>query len=158
MASNSPHQLAAGFTLGMIIGLVPKGNLIVLSLCVLLFSLRLNKGLALAAAVVFTLIGPYADAFSHKLGLAVLSINSFQPIYASVLCLPLGPWIGFQNTVVTGSLLVGLYVAYPAYWTVRAICGQVQRPAAAGTRGQDLARTAATRYSRNELLTSEGAA
>jgi uncharacterized protein (TIGR03546 family) len=157
MASTSPHQLAAGFALGMIVGLVPKGNLIVLSLCVLLFSMRVNKGLALAAAIVFTMIGPYADAFSHKLGLAVLSITSFQPIYASVLCLPLGPWIGFHNTVVTGSLLVGLYVAYPAYWTVRAICIWFQRRTAVGTRGQDLPRTATMGYSHNELLTAEGA-
>ncbi|MCI0334949.1 MAG: hypothetical protein L0228_17215 [Planctomycetes bacterium] len=45
VASNSPGQLATGFTLGMIIGLVPKSNLIALSLCVLLFSLRCNREL-----------------------------------------------------------------------------------------------------------------
>jgi multisubunit Na+/H+ antiporter MnhE subunit len=31
----------------------------------------------------------------------------------------LGPWLGFNNTIVTGSLLLGLYLAYPVYWLTR---------------------------------------
>lgn len=130
LASDSPNQLAAGFAVGMILGLVPKGNLIALSLCVLLFSLRINKGLALAAAVIFSLVGPFADSFTHKLGMEVLTARPLQPIFASVLSVPLGPWIGFHNTVVTGSLLVGLYVAYPAFWFVRSVCRLLQAGAA----------------------------
>src|SRR6478672_13843261 len=61
LASNAPEQLALGFTIGMMIGLVPKGNLIALSLCVLLFSMRCNKGLGLAAAVVFSFVGFWTD-------------------------------------------------------------------------------------------------
>lgn len=49
VALNSPNHLAGGFTLGLVIALVPNGNLIALSLCVLLFSLRCNDGLALEA-------------------------------------------------------------------------------------------------------------
>ena len=129
LASDSPSQLAAGFTLGMIIGLVPKGNLIALSLCVLLFSLRVNKGMALAAAVLFSFVSPWADSFAHKLGLIVLGAKSLQATYASAFNFPFGPWIGFDNTVATGSLLVGLYIAYPVYWAVRSICAWFQSTA-----------------------------
>jgi uncharacterized protein (TIGR03546 family) len=121
LACNSSGQLAAGFALGMIIGLVPKGNLVALSLCVLLFSLRCNKGLAMLSAVVFSLSANWTDPFAHKLGLAALSLEPLQATYASVFNLPLGPWLGFDNTVVTGSLLLGLYLAYPVYWAVRLI-------------------------------------
>ena len=131
VAGDSPPQLAAGFTLGMIIGLVPKGNLIAVSLCVLLFSLRVNKGLAVLAAVIFSVASPMADTFSHKLGLCVLTIDSLQVSYASVWNMPLGPWLGFHNTVVTGSLLLGLYLAYPVYWSVCAACAWMQQPAGA---------------------------
>ena len=31
--------------------------------------------------------------------------------------LPLGPWLGFNNTVVAGSFLLGLYISYPVYWS-----------------------------------------
>jgi hypothetical protein len=50
VAGDWPRQLAAGFALGMVVGLVPRGNLIAVSLCVLLFSLRVNKGFELAPA------------------------------------------------------------------------------------------------------------
>jgi uncharacterized protein (TIGR03546 family) len=126
LAADSPSQLAAGFTLGMVIGLVPKANLIALSLCVLLFSLRCNKGLGIVAAILFSFMSLQLDSFTHKLGLMVLQADSLQATYASVFSLPFGPWMGFNNTVVTGSLLVGLYVAYPVYWIVRHVCTMLQ--------------------------------
>jgi uncharacterized protein (TIGR03546 family) len=119
LASDAPGQLAAGFTIGMIIGLVPKGNLIALSLCVLLFSIRCNKGLGLAAAIAFSFVGPWTDSFAHRLGLAALSLQPLEAVYASIFNLPLGPWLGLNNTVVVGSLLIGLYVAYPVFWFTR---------------------------------------
>lgn len=126
LASNAPGQLAAGFTIGMLIGLLPKGNLIALSLCVLLFSMRCNKGLGLVAAVAFSFVGPWTDPFAHRLGLVVLNAKPLAAIYASVFNLPLGPWVGFNNTVVTGSLLMGLYLAYPVYWITRRLFSAVR--------------------------------
>jgi uncharacterized protein (TIGR03546 family) len=106
--------------------LLPKGNLVAATLCAMLFMLRVHKGLAVAAAVVFSLVGPWADSFMHKLGVIVLSSDWLQPAYAWLYALPLGPWLGFHNTVVTGSLLVGLYTAYPAYWLVSTACRLMQ--------------------------------
>jgi hypothetical protein len=40
VGANSTNQIAAGFALGLVITMAPQGNLIALSLCVLLFSLR----------------------------------------------------------------------------------------------------------------------
>jgi uncharacterized protein (TIGR03546 family) len=116
LGGDSPRQLAAGFAIGMVLGLVPKGNLIALSLCVLVFSLRVNTSLALVAALAFSWAGAVLDPFASKLGLQVLGVESMQVAYASVFNLPLGPWLGFNNTVVIGSLLIGLYFAYPVYW------------------------------------------
>jgi uncharacterized protein (TIGR03546 family) len=127
VAANSPSQLAAGFTLGMIIGVVPKSNLIALSLCVLLFSLRCNKGLALASALLFACTTAWIDPFAHKIGLALLTAPSMQANYASFYSLPLAPWSGFNNTVVTGSLILTLYCAFPVYWVVKTICATCQR-------------------------------
>ncbi len=131
VASNSSGQLAAGFALGMIIGLVPKGNLIALSLCVLLFSLRCNKGMAILSAVLFSFVAPWTDPVAHKLGLAALGLQPLQATYASIFHLPLGPWLGFDNTVTTGSLLLGLYFSYPVYWIACRVASaaRVGRPA-----------------------------
>jgi uncharacterized protein (TIGR03546 family) len=127
LASHAPEQLALGFTIGMVIGLVPKGNLIALSLCVLLFSMRCNKGLGLAVAVVFSFVGPWTDPFAHRLGLGALNFEPIQATYAAMFKMPLGPWLGFNNTVVAGSLLMGLYLAYPTYWLTRLLFTAARR-------------------------------
>jgi uncharacterized protein (TIGR03546 family) len=127
VSSNSPDQLAAGFTLGMIIGVMPKSNLVALSLCVLIFSLRCNKGLALVSAAMFSCVAAWTDPFAHKLGLSVLSAPSLQANYASMFSLPVVPWLGFHNTVVCGSLLMGLYAAYPVHWLVKTLSAAIER-------------------------------
>jgi uncharacterized protein (TIGR03546 family) len=116
LAHDAPNQLAAGFALGMVLGLAPKGNLIALSLLVLLFSLRVNAGMGLLAAFAFTWVGPALDPFTDKLGAYVLTVGSMQTTYAALFHLPLGPFFAFNNTVVVGSLLVGLWAFYPTYW------------------------------------------
>jgi uncharacterized protein (TIGR03546 family) len=133
VAHDAPSQLASGFALGIVLGLVPKGNLIALSLLVLLFSLRVNKGMALAAALVCSWLGPALDPLADKLGSYVLSIGSLQATYASLFQLPLGPWLEFDNTVVIGSLLIGLYIVYPAYWICYVACCWLQSVPATAT-------------------------
>jgi uncharacterized protein (TIGR03546 family) len=130
LRNNSSSQLAAGFALGMIVGLMPKGNLIALSLFVMLFSLRCNVGISLVAVVMFSFAATWTDPVAHKLGVAVLSMEPLQATYASVFNLPLGPWLGFDNSVVTGSLLLGLWLAYPVYWITRTLCEATKRETA----------------------------
>jgi uncharacterized protein (TIGR03546 family) len=129
VAASSPHEIAVGFTLGLVLGLVPKGNLIAVSLAVALFSLRINKGAALAAAAVFSLASQSLDPLAHKIGLWALTVDSMQGVYASLYNFPLGPWLGIHNTVVAGTLMLGAYVAYPAYWLARVIAGRLQQRA-----------------------------
>ncbi len=127
-AYSAPEQLALGLTIGMVIGLLPKGNLIVLSLCLLLFSVRCNKAIGFVTAIAFSFAGHWADSFAHRLGSIALDLERLQATYASMFNLPLGPWIGFDNTVVTGSLLLGLYLAYPVYWISKLLFAAI-RPA-----------------------------
>jgi hypothetical protein len=57
----------------------------------------------------------------------VLSAPSLQANYAYVYTMPLGPWLGFNNTVVCGSLLMGLYAAYPVHWAVKTLSAAIAR-------------------------------
>lgn len=114
-ANDSPRQVAWAFVLGMIVGLIPKGNLIALTLGVLLCSLRVNLSAGMLAAGLFSMVGMMFDPLAHRLGSTILLWAPGQATYAWVYEKPLGPWIGFNNTVVTGQLIIGLYLAYPAY-------------------------------------------
>ena len=115
-ADDSPRQLALGFVLGMVIGLLPKGNLTAFALVIALFSTRVNLGAGLAAAAAFSWVGLALDPFAHKLGWILLSNRPLQDVYAWLYNLPLVAWSGFNNTVVVGQFLIGAYLAYPAYW------------------------------------------
>ena len=122
IAHDAPNQIAAGFALGMMLGFMPKGNLIALSLLVLLFSLRVNKSAGLAAAFLFSWTTPLIDQFGNKLGLYVLTADRMQGTYASIFNMPLGPWLEIDNTAVIGSLLLGLYAFYPVYLAAHLVC------------------------------------
>lgn len=116
VAHDASNQLAAGFALGMVLGLVPKGNLIAVSLFVLLFSLRVNTGIGLVAALAFSWIGPVLDPIADTLGAYFLSAGTLQPTYATLFHMPLGPWFEFNNTVVVGLLAIGAWASYPVYY------------------------------------------
>jgi uncharacterized protein (TIGR03546 family) len=112
---NSPRQLAFGFALGMMIGLLPKGNLIALSLTLALFGARVNVGAGLIAAVLFSWLGVYFDPAADDLGHWLLGAPSLRGVWTSLYNLPLMRWSGFNNTVVLGSLGLGLVLFYPVY-------------------------------------------
>ncbi len=80
VANDSPRQVAWGFVLGMMIGLVPKGNLTAIALGMMLLGLRVNKPAGLMGIGLFTYLGLFVDAFAHRLGSAVLA---WEPLRAA---------------------------------------------------------------------------
>jgi len=99
----------------MLIGLVPKGNLTAGLLMVILLGTRVNLGAGTLSAILFSWVGAVADPLTHRIGEALLTNRSLQPTWAYIYDLPLMPWTGFNNTVVLGSLLFGLWLFYPVY-------------------------------------------
>jgi uncharacterized protein (TIGR03546 family) len=114
-AAGTPRQLALGLAMGMLIGMVPKGNLTAVVLTVMLLAGRFNLGAGMVAAAVFSWLGMLVDPLSHRIGQALLTCPSLQPTWAFLYDQPLAPWTGFHNTVVLGSLLLGLWLFYPVY-------------------------------------------
>lgn len=141
LGHESSQQIAAGAAIGAVAGLVPKDNLIALSLAVLLFSIRVNRSAGLLAMGLFAAVGPWFDPFLHRLGSRLLAAENLQPTYVWLYEQPLGPWIGFNNTVVLGALVVGLYIAYPVYAISEISVARCRKPVAAW-----LARRRATRW------------
>ena len=126
VANESPHQVAAGFTLGMMIGLLPKGNLVVIVLTVLLCALRVNRPAGLMAAALFSMVGFFFDPVAHQLGAWVLVWETARPLHTWLYELTLGPWTGLNNTVVVGQLLIGCYLIYPTYWLAHRFASTLQ--------------------------------
>jgi uncharacterized protein (TIGR03546 family) len=114
-ANDSPRQFAAGFALGVMVGLLPKGNLLAIGLAMLLCAVKVNKAAGLVAIGVFSFAGWLLDGFAHKLGAAALTWEPARDAFTTLYNMPLGPFIGLNNTVVMGQFLIGLYLLYPTY-------------------------------------------
>ncbi len=74
-----------------------------------------NKAAGLVGIAVFSYVGWGLDGFAHRLGALVLLWEPARAAFSWLYGQPLGPFIGFNNTVVMGQLLIGLYLAYPVY-------------------------------------------
>lgn len=112
---DSSRQLAAGVALGMLIGLTPKISLLVIVFGILLILSKANLITGILSALVFTWIGPLLDPISHSLGVMLLTHESLQPFFCDIFQSPLVAWTRIENTVVTGSIIIGLLSILPVY-------------------------------------------
>lgn len=134
-AECSARQLALGFAMGAVIGLVPKGNLTGIALMVILCGARVNLGAGLTGAFLFSWLGAAADPLTHRLGELLLTAEVLSPLWIYLYDLPVVPWTAFNNTVVLGSFVLGLMLFFPTYWfgrpvfekCVTPICTRLQR-------------------------------
>jgi uncharacterized protein (TIGR03546 family) len=115
LGNESPRATAWGFTLGMMLGLVPKGNLLAVVLALLIGSLRVNMAAALLTAGLCSYLGALGDDFAHRLGVIALAWPTARGWHEWLYRQPVGPLTGLNNTVTLGQLLIGLYLAYPVY-------------------------------------------
>ena len=130
-ADGSPRQVAMGIALGVMIGLVPKGNLIAVGLAVLLLGLRVNVGSGLFVAFLVSLLSSHLDVLTHRIGIRVLSQPVVYDRLAAWYELPLVPWTSLNNTVVMGGALLGLALFYPIFHVGESLLsrwGPLQRP------------------------------
>jgi uncharacterized protein (TIGR03546 family) len=127
-ANDSPRQIAWGFVLGMMIGLVPKGNLTAMLLGMMLLGLRINKPAGLMGVGIFTFVGLFVDGFAHRLGSAVLVWEPLREFHTWLYEAAISPLFGLNNTVVVGQLLIGLYLIYPTYFVAHRFAVKVQAP------------------------------
>ena len=113
----SPRQMSLGIALGMIVGLVPKDNLTAILCLFILCASRVNLGLGFLSAFIFSWIGYLLDPVSHFVGFKILTATSLNEWFTWFFDHPVVPWTNLNNTVVLGSLVVGILLFLPVYRT-----------------------------------------
>lgn len=111
----TPGQLALGFAFGVLIGMVPKGNLIALTLGIILAASRANLAVATGTILTVSFFSGYLDSLFDSVGWYVLSHPALFETWTNLYNRPLAPWTDFNNSIVMGSLLVGIACLYPSY-------------------------------------------
>lgn len=110
-----PHQLAWAVAFGILLGVVPHGNLLAIGLLLMVLSLKINHAMAALTAVGATCLATKLDPFSHRVGDYVLTHPSVNEAAVTVWQLPLVPWTDLNNTVVMGSFLLGVGALIPVF-------------------------------------------
>jgi len=109
----SPDQIAWGFSLGAILGLVP-GVFMKMILFIVIMIFRVNLSSAFLAAALFGIIGLALDPVLDKIGYVVLvNFDFLNSIYTWLYNLPVVPFTKFNNTIVMGSLITGIALIIP---------------------------------------------
>lgn len=110
---STPRQMSLGLAFGVLVGLVPKGNLLAITLGILLAATRVNLAIATFAVVFCSLTSGLADSLFDEVGGFVLSRPMLQSLWIELSGLPFVPWTDFNNTIVMGSFVVGLALILP---------------------------------------------
>jgi uncharacterized protein (TIGR03546 family) len=103
-----PHQLAGGVALGVLLGIIPHGNLLALFVLCAVLCFRVNHAMLAVVAIAVSFAATRLDPYSHQVGEFCLTHPVGYELAASAWELPLVPWMNINNTVVLGSFLIGL--------------------------------------------------
>lgn len=114
-ANRRPGEVAAGIATGVLLALVPAGNLLWVLLFVISAVVRLNLGIELVTVLVLSPLAPLADPLLHRIGIAILANPAWEATFTAIYQLPLMPLTRFNNTVVLGALLAGIVLWVPAF-------------------------------------------
>ena len=114
-AQSAPRQLSMGLAAGILVGLVPKGNLLAIMLGMMLAASHVNLGIAAAAIICCSVASPLLDPISHLLGSWLLNHSDLSAFWTWLYNQPVVPWTAFNNSVVLGSFVTGLLLLYPAH-------------------------------------------
>ncbi len=115
-----PGDIAHAVSCALLLALVPKGNLLWPFLFFLTIFMRMNKGAFFLAFVLFSFAVPFADVVTERVGFAFLRTEALRPAFAAMYDVPFVGLTRFNNTMVAGSLAIGLLAYAPAYWLSRA--------------------------------------
>jgi len=105
------HQIAAGITMGMILGFTPAFSLQTVLVFLCLFFFRVQVGVAFLSALVFAVPAYFLDPVFHRVGMTVLELPNLRPLYTTLYNMPIVPLTRFNNSIVMGSGVIALALA-----------------------------------------------
>ncbi|MEI7460897.1 MAG: hypothetical protein WCK15_15915 [Pirellula sp.] len=111
----TPTQIASGAAMGVGLGIIPKDNIVFLSLVVFITVLRVNQLLGWFVACSLWFFSAWFEPISHVLGSMLLRQSIVAATVQRLYEYPLLPWTCIDNTLVCGGLAIGIASFLPTY-------------------------------------------
>lgn len=115
----NPGEIAHAFSCGLLLGFLPKDNLLWYLILVFILFLRINKLLFIASVLLFSLLAGFADPLFDIIGYNILTAEALKPFFFKLVQIPFMAFTKFNNSVVMGSLVAGVILYVPAYFLCR---------------------------------------
>jgi len=112
------EQIAAGFSWGLLLGLIPAGNVFWILLFVISFFFRHHHPSKMLVIAVLKLIPMIHAPLVDLVGWEVLHIEALQDFYTTLYNMPFVPLTNFNNTLVAGGIVSGVVLWLPVFFLV----------------------------------------
>jgi uncharacterized protein (TIGR03546 family) len=117
-SETAPAQIAAAVLLALFMGLSPLGAPHNLFLLLLVLVLRVNLSLFLVSFAFFSGVAWLLDPLAHSLGKGLLEAGALEGLWTAMYNTGFWRFLGFNNTVLLGQVVVALVLAAPVYFAV----------------------------------------
>jgi len=114
-ANANPGEIAHAFSIAMLLGLLPKNNLLWYLLFVFFLFVRINKGAYFLLLILFSMLAPLGDPIFNSVGYKVLTLPALEGAFSTLIEIPFVGFTRFNNTIVMGSLIAGIILYIPVY-------------------------------------------
>ncbi|MDR3357082.1 MAG: TIGR03546 family protein [Spirochaetaceae bacterium] len=114
-------QVSAGFSWGVLLALLPAGNVFWIALFFVSLFFRHNQGAKLLVTALLKLAVPAVYPFTDRIGWAILHTDRLQPFFTTLYNTPFVPFTRFNNTLVAGGLAAGIILWLPVFALVNAL-------------------------------------
>ncbi|MDR1142010.1 MAG: DUF2062 domain-containing protein [Planctomycetaceae bacterium] len=113
-----PREIALGITFGVLLGFLPKANLLFVVFAILFFLSHANIIIGVLTTLVISFFAPWLYPLAERIGCEILVSAQGQQIIGTLFCIPVVPWTMLDNTVVLGMFLLGLLLFLPVFLVV----------------------------------------
>jgi uncharacterized protein (TIGR03546 family) len=119
-SEGTPSQVAAGIALGSMFGLTPLLSLHNLMMIVVIFLFNVSVPGAIIGWLVFTPVGFALDPSFDSVGaFLLLDVPGLSPLWYAIAAIPVVPFTSFNNTVLLGSIVGWVMLAWPIFFLAR---------------------------------------
>ncbi len=106
-------EIGAAVAFGLWLALLPSVNLIFIALALVLFTVKVNLGMAIISFFVLSLVTPLLDPALDVLGFWLLTPQALVGFYSRLYALPVVPFTRFNDTLVAGGFVAGALLFVP---------------------------------------------
>ncbi len=114
-SNTSPASIGHAFAWGVIFGLMPKNNALWYILFVLIFFMRIQRGVLSLTTIIVSFLAPLADPILDNVGCWILTQDFMQAPMIKIMNIPFVAFTRLDNSIVIGSLAVGLMAYIPVF-------------------------------------------